>query len=233
MSKSNKKAATAHDAVRWEDSLAREILASDLETGVLPLYSDDLSPKEAWEVYGSMPEFSGMLYEKFRTRLNDLRKSHRSRQIMADRDAKALHHDRKLHPRSNTNSRGEPIFDLSPAKPLLAKDVSNRKHLALSLRRFHQSRPEFLIFSRDVFKGRVYQEVRRQKFIAYLEKKRKEDKKKKMVKQAKGAPVAAAGHPKTQEDRQAIISSRLKEKKVPKKHKSEASDKTAKRHRGN
>ena len=70
--------------------------------------------------------------------------------------------------------KGEPVFSMLAAKPLLSKDITSGAHRRLSLGDLHKSRPEYDQFERRIFKEHVYQEIRRQKFIAYLEAKRKE-----------------------------------------------------------
>ena len=160
---------------RWADSDARKILVMDLESGILPAFSEELGPKEAWnEIYIQLKEFQGISYEQFRQRLNSLRKAHRVRQSMAIRDSNALEHDRKLHPQQPTNIRGEPVFDMSAAKPLLSKDILSGAHRRLSMRDLYKSRPEYAPFDCRIFKDCVHQEIRRQKFNAYLEAKRKD-----------------------------------------------------------
>ena len=76
---------------QWRTSKARQILADDLDAGVLPTDPKLMAPKDAWEVlYSHCPEFKGMAYSKFRNRLGRLRKAHSAEQDMAKRDAAAL-----------------------------------------------------------------------------------------------------------------------------------------------
>ena len=164
------------EEVRWADSDARKMLVADLESGVLPAFSNEMGPKDACQaIYSHCPEFKGMDYNKFRDRLNCLRKAHRLWAEMAMRDADALAHDRRLHPQKKTNQHGMPVFDLSSAKPLLRLDISQKKHEKMSLQGLHNSRPEYSEFTRQTFKERVYQEVGLQKFIAHLEAKHNGD----------------------------------------------------------
>jgi hypothetical protein len=62
------------------------------------------------------------------------------------------------------NHRGEPVFDLSPAKLLLHRDVAERKHLIMPPTELQQSRIiEYGPFGKREFKHRIYQAVRREK----------------------------------------------------------------------
>lgn len=163
----------ASKEIAWAKSEARRILVEDLDSGVLPMFAIDMGPMEAWtHVYSQCAEFQGMPYDKFRERLNRLRKAHRHQRSMADSDAKALKHDRKLFPKKTTNSCGEPVFYLSAARKLLAADIGNGLHRTLTIGQLHKKRREYHPYPRNIFKGRIYQEIRRQKFIAYLTSKR-------------------------------------------------------------
>ena len=93
----------------------------------------------------------------------------------ASRESEALTHDRFLYPRQIVNHRGQPVFDLSPAKLLLRQDVADRKHLVMTPSELRQSRiAEYGQFGNREFKHRIYQAVRREKFINWLEQKRQE-----------------------------------------------------------
>lgn len=154
----------------WRNSPARLMIVSDLDAGVLPHLATDMPAKDVWNVvYSKCLEFQGMEYAKFRDRLNRLRKAHGVNRLRAARDKAALQNDRRLHPRKTTNHRGEPVFDLSAAKPLLRLDVKNKRHERMALSELRISRPEYTIFPQRIFSERVRQEIRRQKFIHHLE----------------------------------------------------------------
>lgn len=159
--------------IAWVNSKAKKIILLDLQEGILPLDSAEVSAREAWDkVYGKMIEFQDVPYEQFRDRLN----SHRNQVTLLENQSfegeLALAHDRLLHPRQTHNHRGEPVFDLSSAKLLLREDVKNELHTTMDRAELQASRPEYMCFNIKVFKDRIYQEVRRKKFIAYLEAKR-------------------------------------------------------------
>ncbi len=157
----------------WLKSAARLRLLDDLEEGVLTLDAKKMPAKEAWDVcYKDEPEFKLVEYEQFRDRLNDHRKQVRDKKKRSAVDEEAFQRDRKLHPRSNHNSRGEPVFDLSDAKELLRADIKEGRHDGMKPQEFRETRQEYKSFSKKIFKERIYQEIRRNKFISYLEMKR-------------------------------------------------------------
>jgi hypothetical protein len=160
----------------WLKSAARLRLLDDLEEGVLTLDAKKMPAKEAWDVcYKDEPEFKLVEYEQFRDRLNDHRKQVRDKKKRSAVDEEAFQRDRTLHPRSNHNSRGEPVFDLSDAKELLRVDVREGKNDGITSGQFQASRPEYSIFHKTKFKEHIYQEIRRNKFIYFLEEKREKD----------------------------------------------------------
>jgi hypothetical protein len=66
------------------------------------------------------------------------------------------------------------VFDVSNAKMLFRGDVADGKDLTMHPALLQQSRREYHPFKPKTFKARIYQEVRRVKFLNYLEKKRAE-----------------------------------------------------------
>ena len=145
------------------------MLFEDLERGILPLTEDELSAEDAWNsVYVHMPEFIMVAFSQFEARLKDHRKQVTKLKVAASTQQDAFERDRGLHPRRTHDRRGRLVFDMSSAKAKLREDVSNDAHLNTSPTRLHRSRPEYQQFSLDEFRPRIYQEVRRQKFIYYL-----------------------------------------------------------------
>ena len=142
--------------------------------GVLPVDAKELSAEDAWELsYKNMVEFKDVPFEQFKDRLRDHRRQMKNGLQCNNIEEEALQHDRKLYPRQLKNSKGELVFDLHPAKLLLRKDVAERKHLMMKPMELQETRPEYLLFDRRKFKERIYQEVRRVKFINWLEISRK------------------------------------------------------------
>jgi hypothetical protein len=155
--------------VQWRHSRARAILVLDLEEGVLPV---DMLAVDAWKTYGRIGEFLDIPFDLFEARLVDLQAQTERKNNVSFLEEQAMVHDRHLHPRATHNHRGEPVFDLSEAKRLLQEDVKNGVHTRMSPSAMQCTRPAYHQFKADIFKFRIYQEVRRQKFIRFLEQKR-------------------------------------------------------------
>jgi hypothetical protein len=159
--------------IDWKKSAARQVLMDDLQCGLLPVDAAELSAEEAWEIcYQHMAEFVPVVFSQFKLRLRDHRRQVRADMIRATSESDSLAHDRRLFPRQAENNRGEPVFDLSDAKLLLRADVKEGKHTYMTPSQLQNSRVEYHPFKSRKFKERIYQEVRRVKFINYLEQKR-------------------------------------------------------------
>jgi hypothetical protein len=86
-----------------------------------------------------------------------------------------MKHNRKLFPQQTHNHRGEPVFDMDEkAKQQLREDVENKLYTAMSASELRQRRAVYQKYKPRIFRHRIYQEIRRQKMLRYLEKKRKE-----------------------------------------------------------
>ncbi len=178
--------------VNWLSSSARAIILEDLLPGG-PLFQRDDVPAAAildWYKDKHPNQFDGIVLEQFAARLKDHRKQGLEEYATAQEEEEYFKHDRKLYPRATHNHRGEPIFDMSAAKELLRADVKNREHEDKTARQLQLTREEYKLFDRKVFQNRVLQEIRRSKYIHYLELKRAKecgrpsDKKKREEKEA-------------------------------------------------
>jgi hypothetical protein len=155
--------------VQWIKCPGRGILLEDLEpNGLLEDHQD--RPAEAlWRYYKTLPEFAGVPFAQFKKQLDLYIQKAGYWKEMAKRDAKALRHDRAIHVRRPKNQRGELVFDMHVAKDLLQRDVKNGKHLTMEPSVLRRTRPAYMEFSQTVFRHRIYQEVRRNKFLYYLD----------------------------------------------------------------
>jgi hypothetical protein len=160
--------------VNWQSSSARAIILEDLLPGG-PLFQHDDVPVPAifeWYKDKHPNQFDGIVLEQFAARLKDHRKQGLEEYATAQEEEEYLRHDRKLYPRATHNHRGELKFDMSAAKELLRADVKNRVHEDKTARQLQLTREEYKQFDRTVFQNRVLQEIRRSKYIHYLELKR-------------------------------------------------------------
>jgi hypothetical protein len=161
------------DWIDWKGWKARQIILEDLEKGILSLEESEVSTMEAWEFYSALPEFVNVMFSQFKARLLDHRAQVQKKSDRADREMQAFLHDRQLYPRQTHNHRGELAFGFSVAQQFLQEDVRDKKHTTMVPSEFQRTRPEYMSFKPHKFKHRIYQEVRRQKFIFFLEVKRK------------------------------------------------------------
>ena len=158
--------------IPWVPSEARKILMEDLlREG--PLYQKDhLSEEFVWQWYSQQPGFENVVFSQFKARLKTHRKQFNGLHEFANRDAAALEYDRRLYPRASHNARGERVFDMSAAKELLRQDVKDEKHLQMTTSDLWGTKDEYKVIKLSIFSQRVYQEVRRKKFLHFLDLKR-------------------------------------------------------------
>ena len=161
--------------IDWRYSQAKEVILWDLESGALPLDADAVPAVEAWEHYRHLPEFSNVIFSQFEKRLHDHRIQLGTKANHIEKQMAALTHDRALHPPATHNQKGERVFYLSPAYSKLVQDVTEERHLTMSVPQLFYSRPEyFQEWEYERFAARVKQEVARQKFVYHCEVKRAE-----------------------------------------------------------
>jgi hypothetical protein len=151
----------------WKNSDAKKILKKDLESGEIPLAAELMSWQDVYELYKDKPEFllDPEMQRTFRERLKRLRDSVAESQESASYHYVCLLHDRQLHPKKMLNYRGEPRWDDgSEAKRLLRLDMDEGKHKTMRPQDLRLTRPEYMAYSRTVFRGKIDQEERSSKF---------------------------------------------------------------------
>ena len=159
--------------VFWRVHVTRAIILEDLECDGCLAGNDHLAADFVWEWYKNLPEFSNVGFEQFARQLSAHRKQSSIARDMAKRDAKAVARDLALYPRRFADEKAEPVFDLDDgAKNLLRADVKYGRHKGLLPSFFQTKRDDYMIYDSDIFRKRVYQEVRRKKFIHFLSLKR-------------------------------------------------------------
>lgn len=158
--------------IQWRTSPARAIIMEDLEPGGILHQRENISAADVWEFYKSFPQFEKVVWSQFEERFKDHRKQASKRLHQSTQEELDFARDRELHPRQSHNHRGEPVFDLSPAQALLREDVKNKVHTRMQPSELQASREEYKAFKPAKFRQRIYQEVRYQKYIYYLNDKR-------------------------------------------------------------
>ena len=157
------------DHIKWITSVARKTLLNDLSPGGILFQRDNISPQTLWEYYQNKEEFGKVQYNQFEARLKDHRRQVNEQFMRSKKEEEALDHDRKIYPRKDTNNHGELVFDMHPAKTLLRKDVEMNAHKNITSEELWRSRTEYQQFEKTTFQARIKQEVKRKKFINYLQ----------------------------------------------------------------
>jgi hypothetical protein len=132
--------------------------------------AEDLLP---WYKEKYPEQFGSIVLDQFKARLESHRKQVSEEYAVAQHEEEYFAHDRKCYPRKTHNERGEPVFDTSPAKPLLQQDIKDEMHLHYKTsKRLQLSRLEYKPFKPRIFQDRILQEIRLSKYIHYLKRKR-------------------------------------------------------------
>jgi hypothetical protein len=140
------------EKVPWAKSKAKAILTSEILVG-------NVTKDSNWkDVYYSFPEFQ--LYDKqsFCSNLKNLIKALTIKEERALFDQNAVQHDRNRHPRKEVTKRGVPFWDTSEASKLLKEDIDNEIPDAIGIDDLWNSRDEYKLFPKDVFRQHLYQE---------------------------------------------------------------------------
>ena len=161
--------------ISWKGCEAGAIIVLDFQNGELPLTEKEMSAEDAWKFkYSTKIAFKHVPFIQFKKQPIDHRKQVEKDNANLSAALKAFEHDQALFPRRRTHNRkGELVFDVHPAKEKLREDVENKVHKPLSPSEFRLTRPEYQCFTLDVFRDRIYQEIRLQRFYNYLEMQRK------------------------------------------------------------
>ena len=168
------------DWVKWRNHPAREIILQDLNYGGW-LYDElkqveELNLALVFAIYNHKdPEiFHELDFSQFKARMEDYTKKNKERRDHSKLEHAWMLHDRQLYPRQLKNCRDELVFDLNPAKLLLRKDIAAGVHAEMTPSQFQGTRAEYQEFDRDIFRQRIYQEERYQKYLNFLGDKRTE-----------------------------------------------------------
>jgi hypothetical protein len=154
--------------IDWAESAARKILVEDLSNGMIGL--DLPKPAVAWKFYSdNMIEFQYITESQFKGGLYRLRVKIKLNKCRNEEEEADFLHDMALFPRPEYNHRGEPHWDLSEAKPLLEADINDGKYPNMVPKELWLTRPEYYdVYPLEVFRKHIHQEIRTQKWHAYL-----------------------------------------------------------------
>ncbi|CAB9522901.1 hypothetical protein SEMRO_1355_G265550.1 [Seminavis robusta] len=166
--------------VKWVTHPAKEIFDEDVEPGGWLYDQDDLDARLVWKTYKSkQEEFEDVSFEQFEPIYIKAMQRAAKRRSRSKQEEEWMKHDRRLHPRQTHNHRGEPVFDMDvAAKEQLREDVEKKLYKKMKPMELHAMREVYHKYKLGIFRQRIYQEKRRQKFNRYLEKKRTEKRRK-------------------------------------------------------
>jgi len=169
MAPKKKKAKTT---INWRYSDARKIIFQDLEDGIFD--PETMSPREAWEqVYKHHKAFKNVPWEQFEENFQNNCDQFLQKRQRRELEEMLYQHDKALHPRTNPrDSQGRLIFHRHAAKDLLRTDIQNGLYPQKKPEELWHSHPEYEEFELKVFTQRIYQEIRRNKYINYANDKR-------------------------------------------------------------
>ena len=122
---------------------------------------------DANEIFTSRTEYGdcAAVRKKFTSRLRNARSKTMEMNARTAFDVAAVAHDRLIFPVQKTNVRNEPRWEGSKAQGLLRIDVAAKIRVATKPQEFYNTRCEYMEFSLSIFRGHIYQEEKRQKFI--------------------------------------------------------------------
>ena len=172
-----KKVISKDNWVDWKNHAAREILLEDLERGGwLYELQDNEDPRAIFDIYQDrQEEFKDIPFDQFKERYLDSTKAAIKRRARSSKEEEFFRHDRLLHPRQSHNDRGEPVFNMdTEAKKQLRDDITNKQHKTMEPMELWLSRKVYRKYKLHIFRPRIYQEIRRNKYINWLEMKRTE-----------------------------------------------------------
>jgi hypothetical protein len=205
------------------------------------LKDGDLNLATVFAIYNHKhPEvFNEIDFSQFKARMEDYITTNKERRERSNMQHQWMMNDRKLHPRQSRNDRGELVFDLHPAKQLLREDIKAGAHVGMAPKQFQETRAEYQEFDRDIFRQRIYQEERYQKYLNWLEEKRTTKRRAHMEEGLKAAKKQEKKEKKEAEKQEKLraeeaekklkAEEKKRKKEVDKKHKEQA--KEAKRRR--
>ena len=164
------------DWITWRNSEARCLLIEDLINSTLPIEESECPKELVWEIYKEEEAFANVPFDQFKARLRDHYKQVKKDLARSKFEENCLMQDQALFPCGLENFRGELIFDLHPAKDLLWYDIMEKLHVGLKPKDLWRTWAEYQEFELATFRGWIYQEICREKFINYLNMKREEKK---------------------------------------------------------
>lgn len=178
---------TKDDSIEWAKHPAKFFLREGFYKGTIPMKymtkEGGPGPKAIWNEHcKDNPLFQGMEYDgNFTTHLRTVRNDCEKKYARAEEDQKAFNNFRALYPRPTHDHKGVPLWDGSDAQKFLKQLMAEGKHEGIAPKDLwdnedEQLRKAFQVYTLDVFRKHIYQELRLWKLANYLEDKREEEK---------------------------------------------------------
>jgi hypothetical protein len=147
---------------KWKKSTGRRLLYKDLMDGTVPPNMD------AQTVFFMREEYAEYDPDKFAGRLKALRDAILASNTRAGDDFEALRTYKEMHKEkvSFFSHYGYAEFQGSEAQRLLQKDIEDGLHESMGKKDLYASRPEYFNeYPLNVFRDRIYQEIRTAKYL--------------------------------------------------------------------
>ena len=150
--------------IKWKKSKGKRLLYKDLMDGIVPL--DDDPNFNADTIFFMHEEYGEYDPDKFAGRLKVMRDAVRVANTRADDDFEALVKYKELHNISLFSHYGYSEFQGSEAQRLLQQDIADGLHESMGKKDLYASRPEYFNeYPLNVFRDRIYQEIRTAKYL--------------------------------------------------------------------
>ncbi len=166
------------EAPEWKKSKARDYLFQLCLNPNFPS-RDQIKPKDVWEKdpwkvkdVKCFKWFQDYKALDFASKLRQARARAEKKTGRAREDAEALKHDRLIFPEREEDFRGEPIWQGSKAQELLRRDLKKEERMKLKPKQLQKEEDEYLLFSLENFRNRIYTERKAMQRIVYIKKKR-------------------------------------------------------------
>jgi len=131
-----------------------------------------MKPADAWASrYQSMAvvQHEKVIFEQFHSAFTRHKKQIGEKKKASIEEEELLKRHRELHPTtSHAQLTGKRHFYLTKAQKLLEADILAGLHKKTSPADLQASRQEYQAFDKDIFRQRIYQEVRAERFKRYL-----------------------------------------------------------------
>ena len=150
--------------IKWKKSKGKRLLYKDLMDGIVPLVDDPNF--NAGTIFFMHEEYGEYDPNKFAGRLKAMRDAVREANTRADDDFEALVKYKEIHKSSLFSHYGYGEFQGSEAQRLLQKDIADGLHQSMGKKDLYASRPEYFNeYPLNVFRDRIYQEIRTAKYL--------------------------------------------------------------------